>query len=323
MAVIVDYRAFSGEHCETSTTGNLLKHAGLPLSEPMLYGLGEGLAFGVFDFKGMPVPFIGGRPKGEEITRNLARHLGFGVEYRKTRSRKKAWENVAGFIDRGQPVGVKLDMYFLDYVMSGTHFAGHYVAAYGYDEKDVWVVDTAPQGGAGKTRRETFEQGRLWKGPMASNALTWTVTVQETRIDWPAVLRAAIASNARSYLNPPIANFGARGIRKAARAMPGWLDGVENAPATLRQVGTLMERGGTGGGLFRILYRDFLEEANRYLESASVNIARAAFGKAASLWTRVSECLQAGTEQALVEGADILIEIADLEEDGANRLSAP
>ena len=46
----------------------------------MLFGLGEGLAFGVLAFKNMPAPFIGGRPRGEEITQTLARHLGLEVE---------------------------------------------------------------------------------------------------------------------------------------------------------------------------------------------------------------------------------------------------
>ena len=90
MVSIPNYSAFLGEHCETNTTGNLLKHAGLPLSEPMLYGLGEGLAFGVMDFKNMPAPFIGGRPRSEEITKNLSKRVGFQVEYRQTRSKKKS-----------------------------------------------------------------------------------------------------------------------------------------------------------------------------------------------------------------------------------------
>jgi hypothetical protein len=37
-------RPFSGVHCETVATGTLLRAAGFEVSEPMLFGLGEGLA---------------------------------------------------------------------------------------------------------------------------------------------------------------------------------------------------------------------------------------------------------------------------------------
>jgi len=324
MTRIADYSPFIGYHCETNTSGNLLKHAGLEMSEPMLFGLGEGLAFGVFAFKNMPAPFIGGRTKGEEITKALARNLGFEVEYRTTRSKKRAWENVAAFIDAGQPVGVKLDMYFLDYFTEDIHFAAHYVAAIGYDDDQVYLIDTHRQGRVLSTSRKTFEQARLWKGPMASNALTWTITPGD-EVDLPATLRTAIVSNAIAYLNPPISNFGAKGMRKAARLVPNWLDTVEDAPAALAQIGMLMEHGGTGGALFRNFYRDFLTEANDYLDSPAVLAARDNFAQAAPLWTEVANnFIRAGREgrDRLIEAAELLRRLTDLEEEAVARLAA-
>ena len=170
MGMIEGFVPFTGAHCETTTTGNLLRHSGLPLSEPMLYGLGQGLAFGVFTFKAMPAPFIGGRPRPEMLTQTLASHLGLTVQYRQTRSPKRAWANVTDFVDAGQPVGAKLNCRFLDYFTSDVDFAGHYVTVHGYDDDRVFVVDTDQQGGALSTGRASFEAGRLWKGPMASNA---------------------------------------------------------------------------------------------------------------------------------------------------------
>ena len=34
-------------HCESGVMASLLSHAGLPMSEPMAFGLASGLAFGV------------------------------------------------------------------------------------------------------------------------------------------------------------------------------------------------------------------------------------------------------------------------------------
>ena len=208
-------------------------------------------------------------------------------------------------------------MYFLDYFTSDIHFAGHYVAVYGYDDDCVFVVDTRQQGGTMTTARDTFEEGRLWQGPMASNALTWTIAVPGGDIDLPAAIRNAIVANAASFLNPPIGNFGANGIRKAAKLVPTWLDTVADAPAALARIGMLMERGGTGGALFRAMYRDFLTEANEYLDSPVIEAGRDRFAVAAPLWTEVSEHLIAAGEDGsrrLQAAAETLLRLADIEE---------
>lgn len=41
--IIENFRPFEGENCESTTVGNLLKNNGIELSEPMLFGIGEGL----------------------------------------------------------------------------------------------------------------------------------------------------------------------------------------------------------------------------------------------------------------------------------------
>ena len=321
MSAIRGFEPFAGQHCETNTTGNLLKAAGLELSEPMLYGVGEGLAFGVFAFKGMAAPFLGGRPRPEEITQALARNLGFALEYRQTRSRRRAWDNVSEFLDAGRLVGVKLNMRLLDYDRSGVDFAAHYVAAYGYDDERVFVVDTVGQGGPQATRRESFEAARRWRGPMASDALTWTIGATPPEVDWPRVLPAAIGANAAAYLNPPIANFGARGIRKAAKLLPGW---VTYAAADLAQLGFVMEHGGTGGGLFRPMYANFLREAAVLLADDRLLPIAERFDAAGSMWTQVSavleSCPDAGAA-SLQAASRLLTEVADIEEDAIRRLA--
>ena len=316
MTIITDFKPAAGQHCETMTTRNLLRHAGLEISEPMLFGLGQGIGFGVFAIKTMPAPFIAGRSKMEEVTKNAAANLGFEVAFRQTRSRKKAWDNIAAFVDAGIPVGAKLDCYYLDYFSSDFHFAAHYVAVYGYDAERMFVVDTGQQGGALTTARSGFEQGRLWKGPMASNALTWTVNVPRGQIDWAAAARRAIRANAKSYLAPPIRNFGAPGIRKAAGMAVNWGQTLEDAPAQLAQMGMLMERAGTGGGLFRRMYGAFLDEANGYLRDDGVAQARGLIGKSAQGWTQAAALLGAVQSHpaALDEVAQLFLQIADWEE---------
>jgi hypothetical protein len=63
MTKVRDVDARGTQHCETTALGVLLRHQGLDLSEPMLFGLGSGLSFIYWDSKNMGFPFLGGRVK--------------------------------------------------------------------------------------------------------------------------------------------------------------------------------------------------------------------------------------------------------------------
>src|SRR5690606_37283759 len=64
-------------HCETGVMANLLTHAGLPMSEPMAFGLGSGLAFAylpIVKLGGMPL--IAYRMPPRHIIKTLSKRLG-------------------------------------------------------------------------------------------------------------------------------------------------------------------------------------------------------------------------------------------------------
>ena len=93
--IIQSFEPYFGQHCETTTNGNLLNQLDISLSEPMLFGLGQGLGFIYWKMKSMDFPFIGGRVKPMTLTRNLARNLNLDLEIKETTSLKKAWNNVS------------------------------------------------------------------------------------------------------------------------------------------------------------------------------------------------------------------------------------
>ncbi|HFC00693.1 MAG TPA: lantibiotic ABC transporter, partial [Phaeodactylibacter sp.] len=57
--IIKKFKPFKGQHCETTATGSLLLQIGIELSEPMLFGIGEGLGYIFWNMKMMDFPFIG------------------------------------------------------------------------------------------------------------------------------------------------------------------------------------------------------------------------------------------------------------------------
>ncbi|MDP9615845.1 BtrH N-terminal domain-containing protein [Streptomyces demainii] len=325
MAMVKDIDARGMQHCETTALGVLLRHEGLDLSEPMLFGLGSGLSFVYWDSKAMGFPFLGGRVKPFELTRNLTAALGLDLLVGETTSPRKAWQNVAAPIDAGRPVGLQLDSYHLDYFTTKAHFGGHIVAMYGYDEQDAYLVDTGPQGGAVSTSLAGLARARAERGPMTARHRSFTITAPGDPAPPRDRIIPAIRRCADAFLNPPIGNLGHRGIEKAAREVPKWLRRSDDPGEDLPRAATLMERAGTGGALFRNLYRDFLAECAQLIDSSRLRTGHTLYAEAAALWTQVAALVAAagesGDAEHLVRAGALLHELSRVEREAMRTLS--
>jgi len=324
--MIIEKVAFpGGRHCETTTLGALLRHEGVDLSEPMLFGLGEGLGFVYWDAKSMDFPFLGGRSKPTSITRTVAERLGLALHIQETSSPRKAWQNVVAAVTAGRPVGLQLDSYHLDYFTAKVHFGAHFVAMRGYDDTHAYLVDTAQQGGAVTTSLTSLERARNERGPMTARNLSYFVAGPTRRPGLGDAIRAAVRANAHTFLNPPIANLGHRGIAKAARQVPRWLDRSSDPSRDLPLAAMLMERGGTGGALFRAMYRDFLAECAAIVADDNIRRGHQLYAEIAPLWTEVSHHVAAAGETGdpdhLTRASAILTELADRERRAMQALS--
>jgi hypothetical protein len=296
--MIENFEPFMGEHCESTATGNLLKHIGADISEAMILGLGEGLSFLLFPIKQLNLPFVGGRIKTFEITQNLCRNLGLELKVKETSSIKKAWQNVKEVIESGNPAGLQLDSYHLEYFTKKIHFAGHFAAMYGFDDEYAYLVDTSQQGGAVKTKLQNLTDARSEKGPMSARNRSYSITHPGKLPALKKVILNAVKNNATEYLNPPIKNFTYKGIEKFSKQVKNWFDICEDPKTELVQVGTLMERAGTGGSIFRNLYRDFLYEAYDLTKSVKIKNAADMFADVALKWKECADLFdKAGSEE--------------------------
>ncbi len=314
---IENFKPFVGQHCETTATGTLLRQLGIDLSEAMLFGLGEGLGYIFWNMKTMDFPFIGGRIKQDALTVNIARNLNLELIVKETSSSQKAWDNVKELTDNGQVVGLKLDCYYLEYFSRPFHFAGHYVALYGYDNNYAFVVDTKQQGGMVKTSLKNLALARAEKGPMSSKNLYYTLHKTDNKFDLKKVIVTAVRNNAKEYLNPPIANIGYKGILKTSSEIVKWFRQSKDIENEFKTSAMLMEKGGTGGALFRNLYRDFLKESFDLLKLDKFKSAYEAFVETAKLWNSVSELFEKVSQtkdfKYIQQASDILKTISEKE----------
>src|SRR5690606_31837374 len=146
------------------------------------------------------------------------------------------------------------------------HFAGHYATIYGYDHENAFLVDTKQQGGLVKTSLNSLAIARSEKGPMSSKNLYYTLQRTAKKMDLITAIPLAIRNNAHAYLNPPITNIGYKGIVKTSSEIIKWFGNSKNIESEFKQAAYIMEKAGTGGALFRILYRDFLKESYDLLQ---------------------------------------------------------
>ncbi|WP_052850955.1 BtrH N-terminal domain-containing protein [Streptomyces avicenniae] len=325
MTTVPDIDPRGMRHCETTTLGVLLRHEGIDLSEPLLFGLGSGLSFVYWDARNMGFPFLGGRVKPFALTRNLAAALGLELVVRETASARKAWDDVTAPLDGGRPVGLQLDCYYLEYFSSKVHFGGHVVAMYGYDDRDAYLVDTDQQGGAVRTSLSSLAEARAARGPMTARHRSFTlVAPHELPALLPELIVPAVTACAAAFLDPPIANLGHRGIAKAGKLVGSWLRRTDDPQRDLPQAARLMESAGTGGALFRNLYRDFLAECAELIDSAHLRTGHALYAEAATAWTEVAALItragESGDARCLAQAATLLTELSRIEREAMQAL---
>ncbi len=256
-------------HCVTGSMLHVLRHAGLDVSEDMLLGLGAGVGFFYWHQKGA-VPMLLGRgnvhrPGTEGLEIDTLRRLGIGATRFTTGSARKADTSLREELADGRPVMVQVDMGLLPYFdfPQEYHFGGHVVAVGGVCDDGFWVADCDEELHLVPPEAMTAARGSEHK-PFPPRNTWYRFDLRGAREPTPRDLREAIAANARAMLHGPITNLGVRGIRKAARLVPGWarmLSADELREACLHNFLFIDHSGGTGGGMFRTMYGRFLDEA--------------------------------------------------------------
>jgi hypothetical protein len=324
-----EFDSYPTHHCVTGSLKHIYDFHGYRISEELLFGLGAGLGFVYFHFKGTD-PFYGGRaniasPREEGLEKTAGRRTGVFVTPHSTSSTRVAQAELRKLLEAGEPALVYVDMGFLPYfdLPPGYHFGGHVVVVAGYDpptgrvliadrDRVLHPVDWDVLEAARGSRFRPFPPRHTW----------YTFDFGNAREPQAEDVRGAINQVCDGMLMPPIANLGVRGIRKAIKETLQWPD-VLDADALRRTCfSTAMfidPRGGTGGGIFRYMYARFLDEAAIITGEARLGELSSDLNAIGDLWEGVAATFSMAAE--LDDPADLLApattpmhEIADREE---------
>jgi hypothetical protein len=322
------FTSFPTHHCVTGSLRHIYEHHGYPISEDLLLGLGRGLGFVYFHIGDLD-PFYGGRanfarPGEEGLEITVGRRTGVKVTAHTTGSARKAQDALHSLLEAGEPVMVYLDMGFLPYfkLPAGYHFGAHVVAVAGYDPTSGQVLLADRDAALHPVAWEVLEQARgsTFK-PFPPLHKWFTFDFSAARPPTPEEVREAIAEVCRGMLEPPIANLGVKGIRKARAETLKWpkLLDPEALRRTCANVAMFIDaRGGTGGGIFRFMYGRFLGEAAEIVREPRVAGFASELVAIGNRWEQVAAAFTraavARDPADLLDEATVLLpEIADRE----------
>ena len=303
----------------------------------MLLGLGAGLGFMYWHQKETP-PFIGGRGNVKNFFQDLGNRTSVTIELKSTSSEKKAERVLLDKLRRKEPVMVYADMGFLPWfdLPAGYHFGGHTCVICGYDGKDKVLASDMAQKTSG-LKKGFFHPITLEQLRKARNSPHQPFPPKNAYLefDFSAYhppkkedIYSSIAQTVHSMLNPPISNFGIKGIRRSANEITKWPSLFNDTELRLNlfTIYIFIEIGGTGGGCFRYMYSRFLREAaeitsNRALEDAASMIHQSGkqFSELGQLFVDAETA--ADTTARIKAAKEKFLTIADLEEEAFRNLA--
>jgi hypothetical protein len=273
----MEFQHSQASHCESGVMSAMLRHHGLPISEPMTFGLASALSFAYLPFvKINGLPLVAYRMPPRFIIKGLQKPLALKMRFETFRNQQAGVRRLDELLADGQVVGMQTSVFWLPYMPEDLrfHFNAHNVLAFAKDAAsgDYHLSDPVVET-AVTCPADALQRARFAKGALAPKGLLYYTTGKPATPDWARVIPAAIKKTTRIMLDTPLPIIGVRGIRRLANAI-GRLE-KNSDPAQSKmfigQVVRMQEEIGTGGGGFRFIYASFLQEAADLLARPALN----------------------------------------------------
>ncbi|MBD3198159.1 MAG: DUF4872 domain-containing protein [Candidatus Lokiarchaeota archaeon] len=336
--IVKEFSHKAGVHCESSSLRDMFEFYGSPMSEARAFGLDGTMGFGFFDYSenftggdlaDLPM-FIGGKQDTINPKSLACRLLGIQLRKQSFTCSDKAWRESKELIQKNKPLMLQVDLGFLNYMEledEDFHFGGHFITLGGYDESSGVAY-------VGETDLEDFQKvpiNQLKKargseyGPsfMHPKNSQYSMMVRPDGKHPPvnAGLKLAIKKVVDHMLRPSLASNGLQGQKNFAENILKWdqkLVGKVKNPSTKKEIGFArltfelmygnIEEWGTGGALFRNLYKEFLkeiitdetiQEGKRAWQKSEIEVIEQSLpliSDSANKWTQFADILKNSTK---------------------------
>ena len=334
---------FPGNVAATTALRVLLTHAGVvnpvtgqPFTEAMLFGIAGGIGIGVFSFRyekeDFSSFFIAGRHLWADDLAYLNAAVGrFGLQtvVKESSGAGKAAQELLTTLEAG-PCVAWVDHSLLPHRAAPGEWSGggyHVITVYKADpQKGVaWIGDLTDD--PIEIPLAVLAEARARIKKQKNRLLSITPSTRE--VDLPSLVRHGVQSGVRELLDPAMKaarrNFQLEAIRTLAERMEGsnnaesWERVFRRGKHLWRGLTSLynfIEHYGTGGGLCRPLFADFLDEAAPHFPS--LRGLEEQYDELGRAWTELADAALPNDVPLLAEGKRLLAHKAELLTGGAD-----
>jgi len=267
---VTKFKHTHSAHCESGVMSSMLRHYGLNLSEPMVFGLASALTFAYLPFLKMGgMPLVAYRSMPKSIIKNIQKNLNVKMKLETFSSKEKGEARLDALLAKGKIVGVQTSVYWLPYFPEEMrfHFNAHNLLVF-KKEGDIYDVSDPVFEFTQKCDKSSLTKARFVKGAMAPKGLLYYPLSVPTEIDLKPIVVKSIKKVAKTMIKTPVPIAGLKGIKYLAKSIRK-LDKKDKryAKLFLGHIVRMQEEIGTGGAGFRYLYASFLEESSQMFDA--------------------------------------------------------
>jgi hypothetical protein len=343
--LIPNFTHRTGVHCTSSALRNVFEFHGAKMSEAMIFGLGNGMTLGYLKIPRME-PFFGGRNK--DFVKDLCSTLNITLNHFTSKKAEEGWQRLKNRLETNIPSVIDIDMGFLGYQKKDLpsedfHFGGHTIAVCGYDSQteSVLVTDThfsdvlqVPVAELSAGRNSTVDRF------MAPNNSIYEFSFPEKIPDLDMIIENVLYKTGSLLLTQSGRALRFMGIHTGIKGIEAFIKDLDKWTKLPKDkfrfrctqqagfIGTKEENYGTGGGLFRYLFAEFLKEVASELNIESLYELSNSYLELGEKWEKVASLFKQTSSLDKIDNQNELLreikkeltEIQKLEEEGAFKL---
>jgi hypothetical protein len=280
-------------HCESGTLTSILNHGGLEITEPLVFGISNGIFFGYFHkMKSFAFPTFIVRNKPGKMRTNLEQRIGVKFKTYDFKDPVRGQETLDRLLLQNIPVAAQVDFFYMDYVPTWerVHINVHFLVVAGKEGNRYSISDSYfPE--IVELEATSLEKGRFAGGTMSPKGFIFHLHKLPAEIDYPAAIKKGIRKACFNMLNIPIPFLGIKGMRMFAKKVEEWPNfarDTEHLSHEIMKINILLEDQGTGGAGFRFMYASFLQQAAKINNNLALNELSKELMKIGDGWREIS-----------------------------------
>ncbi len=264
--MIIPFAHQSQAHCESGVSSNLLKHYGLPVSEPLAFGIGSGIFFGHLPFiKVNGVPGTTYRIYPGQIFKNVCKRLDVQYDSVNFGNVNEAMAALDRNLQNNIPSGCQVSVFFLPFLpeVFRFHFNAHNLIVYGKRD-NIYLISDPVMENVTEIHSEDLAKARFAKGYPEPKGRMYFIKSVPPQLNLESAIKKGIGQTCFFMSSPPVPWFGVNAIKFLSKKIMQYPQKLEARKATLYlgNIIRMQEEIGTGGAGFRFLYAAFLQEAS-------------------------------------------------------------